>query len=587
MKLHSIKIQPRKPNGLESDELFFGAEITELFGPNGCGKTPIIKSIAYALGYPVRYREDILERCDSVRLTLQTSGGLLRITRRICPEFDVEIQRPDGQKDTFYKDRDFSQHMFDLLGIPSPTLTSVANEATPPYMATLLPLFYLDQDIAYTTAYKAPSSFIRDQHAEMSRLMFGLQPKHSFDHKRLLLERKKRLEVLDQRIVDKEKKIHDLVGRLGRMRRPLRDVDSEIAATTASLNSLKSSHGTMSDAQLALDGMLYDKKSLRRQLAAEISDLQARIRSFEKIKAEIETELNTLSLNEEARRLFASFKDICANPSCGLFISSSESYGKSLLYLRDQIKDLERTNSLHEKRIEALSLEMGYLNKEIGDLEEQSRSSSNSPDVGSLVDIIGGLTRNIIALQEEAAALESIDQSEREYVELLNERSGVQDELASLDSRPGSNDLRALKIRGELRERIRFWLDVLQTRNVSREVNVDSDFETVFGNEKLSQFTGSTLLRVVLSLRTAAFEVYAKDPAKELRFLILDTPRQQDIEKEALARYISELKKLAGAARAQIVFSTTDYHYDCNERDAQWSPQFSGAEQKMFLNVVR
>jgi hypothetical protein len=121
---------------------------------------------------------------------------------------------------------------------------------------------------------------------------------------------------------------------------------------------------------------------------------------------------------------------------------------------------------------------------------------------------------------------------------------------------------------------------------VNREIVVDSDFDYLFGSEKLNQLHGSTLLRVILAMRTAAFEVYARDNAKALRFLVLDTPRQQDIEKEPLARYISELKALAAAANAQIIFSTTDYHYECAEGDIQWSPEFDGAEQKMFLRKI-
>ena len=93
-------------------------------------------------------------------------------------------------------------------------------------------------------------------------------------------------------------------------------------------------------------------------------------------------------------------------------------------------------------------------------------------------------------------------------------------------------------------------------------------------------------MRVVLAIRTAAFDIYTLDSGKRFRFLILDTPRQQDIEKEALARFIAELKELSVKTNAQIVFSTTDYHYHCGDGDVQWSPEFAGPEQKMFLRPV-
>jgi hypothetical protein len=100
----------------------------------------------------------------------------------------------------------------------------------------------------------------------------------------------------------------------------------------------------------------------------------------------------------------------------------------------------------------------------------------------------------------------------------------------------------------------------------------------------VSQFKGSTLLRVVLAFHTAAFELYTKNPANEMRFLVLDTPRQQDIDVGALGSYVSELKRLAREQDCQIVFSTTEYRYNCVDGDQEWIPAFPGVEQNMFLN---
>jgi hypothetical protein len=587
MKLHSLKVEARKPAGWESADLVFARHITELFGPNGCGKTPIIQSIAFALGYPVKYREDIIAHCDAATLTLDDSSkGRIRIRRRIGVIFDLEVRVGDEAAQTFYNERDFSRFMFELLGFSFPALTTTGNEASTPYISMLLPLFYLDQDIGYTSAYRAPSPFIRDQYAEMMRIIFGLPPRNSFDQKKLVLEKKKRLDNLDRLVVKKAEQIDELSKDLGRLRRPLETVASELSETRASLENLRVSRGARSDAQLALDGLLYEKKTLKRQVENEVAELQTRIRSFNRIQNEIEIEVNTLSLNEEARRLFASFKDICANQSCGLFLGSSDSYGKSLLYLRDQIKDLERNNSRQTERIQELEKELRAISSDIAELEGKQAKATNAENTDGLVDAIAELTRGIINLQSEYTTLEELSVSENDYVKLLNDRNAVQDELASIEGGAGASDLRALEIRAALRDRTRHWLEVLQTRNVSREIVVDSDFDYIFGSEKLNQLHGSTLLRVILAIRTAAFEVYARDNSKQLRFLVLDTPRQQDIEKEALASYIAELKILATTNNAQVIFSTTDYHYDCSDGDIQWSPEFDGAEQRMFLRSL-
>jgi hypothetical protein len=587
MRLRSLKVEGKKPAGWESADLIFGKNITELFGPNGCGKTPIIQSIAFALGYPVKYREDIIAHCDAASLVMEgTSKGVIKIRRRIGVAFDLEIKGGDGSAQSFYSERDFSRFMFEELGFSFPSLTTTANEASPPFISMLLPIFYLDQDLGYTSAYRAPAAFVRDQYAEMMRIIFGLPPKHSFDQKKLVLEKKKRLDNFDRLIVKKAEQIDELSKDLGKLRRPLETVTAELSDTRATLEKLRFSRGARSEAQLALDRLLYEKKTLKRQVENEVAELQTRISSFNRIQNEIEIEVNTLSLNEEARRLFVSFKDICSNASCGLFLGSSDSYGKSLLYLRDQIKDLERNNSRQAERIQRLETELDTIEVDVEELEHKQAKASHAENTDGLVDAIAELTRGIINLQSEHTTLEELATSENEYVRLLNDRKAVQDELASLEGGAGTSDLRSLEIRAALRDRTRHWLDVLQTRNVNREIVVDSDFDYLFGSEKLNQLHGSTLLRVILAMRTAAFEVYARDNAKALRFLVLDTPRQQDIEKEPLARYISELKALAAAANAQIIFSTTDYHYECAEGDIQWSPEFDGAEQKMFLRKI-
>ncbi len=61
MKLINIQIFPNNQLGWRSDLLRFGDNITQLFGPNGCGKTPIVQSIAYCLGYPSVFRNDIYD----------------------------------------------------------------------------------------------------------------------------------------------------------------------------------------------------------------------------------------------------------------------------------------------------------------------------------------------------------------------------------------------------------------------------------------------------------------------------------------------------------------------------------------------
>lgn len=68
MKLISLKINKRNNSGWESEEVAFGAHITQVTGENGSGKTPIIQAIVFCLGFPVTFRDDVKAQCRSVSL---------------------------------------------------------------------------------------------------------------------------------------------------------------------------------------------------------------------------------------------------------------------------------------------------------------------------------------------------------------------------------------------------------------------------------------------------------------------------------------------------------------------------------------
>ncbi|MBL1639793.1 hypothetical protein ELD68_35540, partial [Klebsiella pneumoniae] len=76
----------------------------------------------------------------------------------------------------------------------------------------------------------------------------------------------------------------------------------------------------------------------------------------------------TLNLNEEAKRIFRSFEEICPSLDCKMFTRSSESYAKHLLYLKDQIKDIERSLNLDSDRHDAIEQEIKHTSKIIEDL---------------------------------------------------------------------------------------------------------------------------------------------------------------------------------------------------------------------------
>tara|TARA_R110002073_G_scaffold335499_1_gene527639 strand:+ start:4138 stop:5910 length:1773 start_codon:yes stop_codon:yes gene_type:complete len=587
MRLLDLRISPAGQRGWGSETLVFGDDITQLYGPNGCGKTPVIHSIAFALGYPVRYRDDILEHCDSAILRAQHNGREIIFKRQISKNFHLECTlKGDKESHVFYNEKDISEFLFARLGVSGDALTSNQNEPTYPYISMFLPLFYIDQDTGYTSAYKSPSTFIKDQYSEMVRLALGVPAKHAFEKKRFLIEKKNDLESLNVAVVSKERFIERLEEQTEADGLSSTEIDSELKRLTTELDDLRSSYDATSDADFVLDRLIREKHNEHLSLDSRIRELESRINGFRRIQNEIEIEINTLSLNEESRRLFSSFQDICAQPGCGLFLNSSDSYGKNLLYLRDQIKDLDRNTKFQEVRLDEYSLASKKLSVEIETLKQSVETKERGSETDSLIAAISSITRSIIDLQSRKDKVERVESEKSEYVELLNKRRGLQNDIASMQGPTDGSDLRILEFRTQYKHKIIEWLDVLSTKNVSREISIDSDFNILFGSEKISQFSGSTLLRVILALRAAFFEILISRGGNSIEFLIFDTPKQHDIETKDFAAFIAKLKSFCSQRQAQIIFSTTEYHYESGDNDKEWLPTFSGFEQPMFLGNI-
>lgn len=584
MRLVELIVESSGLNGWHSKILRFGQKITQLYGPNGCGKTPVIQSIVFALGYPVKYRDDVYANCGFVVLKAQVGDLPLVIRRKIDTDFYIQCLF-NGDNKIFYDEREFSQYLLGILNLDCPTLTSNSSQTASPYLATILPLFYLDQDIGYSSIYKAPASFIKDQHVEMIRILLGVPPKNSYDQKKLVFEAKERLDQMDRAIVRSREFIEKLIVEVGGFDKSSDDLDKELTLLKNKLDGLRDKGDAKSEVDSALSYLINERKHEKSAVDWEAREISDRLSGFEKIKNEIEVEINTLSLNEEARRLFTSFEEICSNSGCGLFLGSSESYGKNLLYLKDQVKDLERNTTYQRRRIEELCARSESIAGEIMALEEKLSLLDTSGSVDGLVQAIGELTREIFETQKQKQIVDQVESEKSLYVGYLNDREKIQNDIASLAGTAGAVDLRIVEFRSQLKVSIAKWLDVLNTRNVSRDIQIDSDFNVQFGTEKVNQFKGSTLLRVILSVRAAFFEIYVSKNAVAFEFLIFDTPRQQDIEGADFAKFIAALKELSATRNVQVIFSTTEYHYQAGDGDIEWIPEFPGVEQNMFLGV--
>lgn len=587
MRLKSLQVEPLGEGGWESPLLEFGQRTTMLFAANGSGKSPIVRMLASALGFPNNFRAEILEKCNAVVLHAEAEGKPLTIRRALESKnglFYATIDF-DGEQTEHHSEASFSTALFQLLGLKPPRLVSTKGEEAKPYIATLLPLFYLIQGHGYSAAYRAPTSFIADQFAEMVRFAFGLNPKHSFEVKKSLIEEKSALEAQTRKIVAMQRVLEY-------QRRGVDDSDANQAVLqrtsenlTQQIDGLRASADARGAASSALMELLRQKDVQIRARQLELFELQNRVAGIETMRAEIDGEIETLGLNEEALGVFKSFQDICRAPNCGLFLGSAESYGKNLLYLKDQIKDLVRNSQRAEIRVEQLEERLDELGAERQTLVENLESPSAS-GVDQLVTAVQTLTKQLVGVQGELARISGLKDERSKLFKLERERDRIQDRIEGLTN-TGRADQAFNELRRKLRELTVKWMDLLDTTSVSRNVDIDLNLRFTFGGETLETIgsggTSSTTSRLVLAIHAALLEAYLADKTRPFRFLILDTPKQDELHTADLARYLTELEKMCDANDAQLLFSSTEYDHPTGKQDKRWLPTYRGPEKPMYL----
>lgn len=585
MRLRSLKVEPLGQNGWESPVLEFGQRTTLLFAKNGSGKTPIIHSLAASLGFPPKFRDEIFGRCAAVTLEAENEGEPFIIRRFFGTnnrDFNA-ILTYRGEESEHFNEGSFSVALFQALGLELPRLLTNTGTVAQPYISTVLPVFYLNQGDGYTAAYKSTNSFIQDQFVEMVRFVFGLNPKHSFDIKKNLIDEKAALEAQTRKIVaaqrvfeyqsrgvDDSSANHEILQRRA----------TDLAAQVETLRDSVDAKGT---AGSILTELLGQKDQQIRSKKIELSELQNRISGIDAIRTEIDGEVNTLSLNEEARRVFSSFREICGAKNCGLFIGSTESYGKNLLYLRDQIKDLDRNALRAEVRIEQLEEVLKDLHAERQVLVNKLDSPTTA-GVDQLVTAVQALTKQLVEVQSELGRIEALKDERSRLFKLEEERLRIQDRIDNL-SNSGRTDLGFNKLRIQLRELAVKWMDILDTQNVPRNVEIDLELRFKFNGESLDLFSGSTKIRLVLAIHAALFEAYISELSRPFRFLILDTPKQQELHTEDLANYLNELENLCALKNAQLILSSTEYDHPTGQEDMRWLPMYKGPEHPMYLGT--
>ncbi|WP_261537777.1 hypothetical protein [Burkholderia multivorans] len=196
------------------------------------------------------------------------------------------------------------------------------------------------------------------------------------------------------------------------------------------------------------------------------------------------------------------------------------------------------------------------------------------------------MTKQLVGVQGELGRISGLREERSKLFKLERERDRIQDRIDGL-SNTGRADNEFNKLRLTLRELTVKWMQTLDTQNVSTNVDIDLNLRFTFGGETLdvigSGGSSSTTIRLVLAIHAALLEAYLSDKTRPFRFIILDTPKQEELHTADLARYLTELEKMCEANDAQLIFSSTEYDHPTGQKDKRWLPSYRGPDKPMYL----
>jgi hypothetical protein len=585
VRLESFQYLPRGTNGWGSGLLHFGNLFTTVQGKNGTGKTPIMKGVMQGLGHELELPPEIRERCAFAETTLLVDGRSVTIRRKIATEFDIRVS--DGQEvNNFTSPVEYAKWFTGLFSEDPPVLTTKQNQSTELYANVLLPAIWVDQDHCWTSDYWTPTNrnFVLDQREEVIRFLVGLPPRHSFrartefDAAKQALERTERAIEMQRFIVDRLQRNEQLAEQEepGLMARRLQlqqelDANSEvleaIRSTTVSFDREISIIETQRDALLARQGALVQRKA---QLSLVLSELDG--------------EEDILTANVQATDLLRQF---CGREDCQMFATSERSFGRSLLFLKDQIKDLKSSDREASRDVDSVAQEIAAAEANLVTKRMERRKAVDASPQASVMGRLGALTKELVEVELRLAKLQQYVVEQRKFERLLDRRE--KEAVAVANTRPtgvkgatGVGDVRQL-----LSDAMQQWLVTLGTQN-TREARFDDDFVLYVDGAKFAATThqsGSTRTRIVLAFHAALLEVSLARGGNHPGWLLFDAPKQHELNQADFDAYTDRLKLVATkyAGRVQVVFSAADLKTQFESGDEMWVPGFTVDGVPRFL----
>jgi hypothetical protein len=588
VRLESFQYLPRGADGWGSRLLSFGAMFTAVQAPNGAGKTPIMKGVMQGLGHEVDLPPDVLAQCEFAQVELSVDERPVTLTRRLGAEFEMHID--DGlNQQAFTNQAEYARWFIGLFSADLPNLTSKQSQPAELYATVLLPALWVDQDHGWTTDYWTPPNrnFIRDQRQEVIRFLVGLPPRYPFRPKtdfeaaKRSLDRTERALEMQRFVVDRlrtNEQLSDneepgLIERRLQLRQEL-EINSEAIAAIRSSSSFYNQEIEALETQ-------------RHELTVRANSLNKQKGQLNLVLSELDGEEDILTANVQATDLLRQF---CSREDCHMFKTSERSFGRSLLFLKDQIKDLKASDRDLSLGVESVEIQIKQLSYAIESKRAERDRVVNASPQGEVVGKLNSLTKELVDVELRIARVQQYAAELGKFERLLDQREQATVAVAELRPTGIRGATASTDVRQMLSEAMQQWLVTLGTQN-TKSAHFDDDFTLFVDDAKFTATThqsGSTRTRIVLAFHAALLEVSLARGGNHPGWLLFDAPKQHELSQVDFDAYTDRLQMLAVKypGRVQVVFSAADLKTQFQVGDEVWHASFTIDGEPRFLGDV-